>query len=52
MLVTYNVDVNGILKVLVENPANGSAVQTIVNRINLEEDLKISLCSKAEMRRA
>ena len=52
MLVTYQVDVNGILKVSVENPGNGSAVQTIVNRINLEEDLKINLCSKAEFRRA
>ena len=52
MLVTYQVDVNGILKVLVENPGNGNAVETIVNRVNLEEDLKISLSTKAEMRRA
>ena len=48
-MVTYSIDVNGILKVTVENPRTGNAEQITVNsnRVNLEEDLKNALSQRA-----
>ena len=51
VLVTYNVNVDGILSVTVVNPTTGNAVQTVVNSLNLEEELKLRLKQKALERR-